>query len=157
MKSFQEFISEAKSAFPLKPHPLSKMKDETEAGLRWEYEKEFKEYSPWPKAFKSFEHFKSEYAKAPVRHLTPDEHRNLQNSTHMDYVGGSIKDVKADMGHRRDVSRIADTLKNGKTAYPIVVIHDKGIHLIAGNTRTSAAAASGLHLPPKVFDFRTKK
>lgn len=156
MKTFQEFISEAKSAFPLKPHPLSKMKDETEAGLPWEH-REFKEYSPWPKAFRSLEHFKSEYAKAPVRHLTPDEHKKMSYSTHMDYVGGSLKDVENDIGDRRDVSKIADTLKKGKTAYPIAVIHDKGIRIIGGNTRNAVAAAHGLHLPHKVFDFRTKK
>lgn len=154
MQSFHEFIKEEKK-FSLQPHPITKMTDETDAGLKWEH-REFTKYSPWPKAFKSLGHFKSEYKKARVRYLTPSEHHKLDYSTHMDYVGRSTEEVEDDMGGRRDVTRIAKSLHHGKTAYPIAVVHDKGIRIIGGNTRNAVAASAGKHLPHKVFDFRTK-
>jgi hypothetical protein len=132
-------------------HPHDKMRDYTPKELDWEYHTEYEKYSKphFPKAFKSREHFQKRYDESPTRHLTDDEHENLDN-----YSGDhrDMDEVRRNMGHRRDVDRIAHDLKHGKTAPPIVLRHKNGMHLMAGNTRLSVASAHKKRLPVKVID-----
>lgn len=167
-KSFQNFLRESAIALQegvakdLEPHPLSSMKDEGEKGLDWEYNREYvqlcKNKGKFGHAFDSREHFGQEYKKAEVRHLTPKEHHNLDYSEHTNFIPhrkgeDRLDDVDDRMGHRRDVHRIANDIKTGSTAYPIVIKHSGGLRILAGNTRMSAAAAMGKHLPVKIMDI----
>lgn len=159
MKSYKQLILEVTGLHDLRPHPVDSMTHESEPGLDWEYNKEFKEYCrEFPKAFDSREHFGEKYKTAEVRHRTPDEHSRLGYSTHASYVPQQhgetrLGDVERDMGHRRDVGRIAKTIESGKTAYPIVLKHSRGLRILAGNTRMSVGASMGKSLPVKIIDI----
>ena len=141
------------------------MTPETKSGMDWEYDREYKRYTKplFPKAFKSREHFQQEYDKTPLTHMSHSEAMNLGNSD-LGYVRshrGSQKQktnlVRHIIGDRRDVDRIWDTLHNGKTSPPIVLKHDNGLHLMAGNTRLIAGAAHNINVPVKMIDIRKKK
>lgn len=158
MKTFKQFLVENSAASKLSLHPKESMQNETESGLDWEYDREYKHYAKeFHGAFSSREHFGKEYKNPEVRHLTPEEHHGLSYATHTSYIptnGESrLSEVEAGMGHRRDVGRIAKDISTGKTAYPIVLKHSKGMRILAGNTRMSVAASMGKSLPVKIIDI----
>lgn len=160
LKQLKSYLQE--SASNLKNHPLEKMGPETKEGMDWEYEREYKVYtkSRFPHAFKSREHFQQEYDKTPLRHLTHHEAMNLGNSNLASVIahkGDKEKYVRDIIGKRRDVSAIKDRIHNGITTPPIILQHDNGLHLMAGNTRLITGASQGVHIPAKIIDIRKNK
>lgn len=154
MLSFKSFTSNK-----IENHPISKMRDYTEHEFPWEY-REYTKYAAhrFPNAFKSEQHFKKEYDKSPLRHLTHDEIHNLDYSTASGYLhSGSVKskisDAHNEFSHRRDLGRIHDELHKGKMAPPIVLKHSKGMRILGGNTRLSYGLANNKNIPVKIIDI----
>lgn len=163
MLTLKQFIKESKEGFT--NHPLDKMKPESKSGMDWEYDREYLTYSKpsFPNAFKSREHFQKEYDNAPMRHLTPHESKNLGNSnlshvySHRGDKESKTKLVRNIIGKRRDVDSIWNNIHNGKTTPPIILKHENGLHLMAGNTRLICGAAHNINIPAKIIDVRKKK
>lgn len=149
-------LKESEDYSHLKPHPIEKMRDYTEAEKPWEW-REYDRYARpiFPRAFDSPEHFWSKYKEAPLRHLTPDELKNLDYSTAGSYLGNEPGKHERALRHftgHRDLNRIQDHL-NTRIAPPIVLRHSRGLRILGGNTRTSVALAQNINLPMKVIDI----
>lgn len=155
MTSFKEFTLSKN----IKPHPIEKMREYSHKEFPWEY-REYTNYAHhyFPKAFKSEEHFKDEYNKSPIRHLTHNEIHNLDYSTASGYLNNSpvkekIKKAHNEFSHRRNLNRIDNELHNGKMAPPIVLKHSKGMRILGGNTRLSFGLANNKNIPVKIIDI----
>lgn len=157
MKTFKEYIAEAKDFSHIKDHPMEKMRDYTDAEFPWEYREYTKYAKPhFPKAFDSADHFKKKYDEAPMRHLSHDELHNLDYSTASSWMHKSdTKKTEAHetFEHHRDLSRIYDQMHHGKMPPPIVLKHSKGLRILGGNTRLSLGLAHDKNIPVKVVDI----
>lgn len=158
MKSFKEHIQNSH----IKNHPIENMRDYTKEEFPWEH-REYTKYasSRFPNAFKNADHFKKEYDKAPMRHLTHHEIHQLEYSTASGYLhNSSIKSkmslAHGEFGHRRDVANIASGINHDKIPPPIVLKHSKGMRILGGNTRLSVGLANNKNLPVKIIDISDK-
>lgn len=142
----------------LRPHPVGKMRDYTPKELDWEHGVEYEKYSKpsFPHAFQDRADFDQKLAAAPLVHLTDEQLHKLGNSMAASGVGRSETWAHRTFGHRRDVKRIVEALKNGKTAPPIVLKSGNHLHLMAGQTRLATGAALGVHVPVKLVDVGPK-
>src|SRR5690606_34436830 len=150
MKYLKDILQEEDEG-GLKKHPLSKMREYTDAEFPWEHrEYTVHSYHRFPNTFRDADHFKQEYDKAPLKHLSHDELMNLGNSTVSSFLnkGESRADKIARADHmfdgHRDLDRIKEHLRT-KVAPPIVLKHSKGHWILGGNTRLSMAAAHGIN------------
>lgn len=163
MKSLQQLKYDLQESISnMKNHPIEKMGPETKEGMDWEYHTEYEKYSKgsFPHAFKSREHFQKAYDETPLRHLTHKEAMNLGNSNLagvISHKGDKEAHVRAIIGKRRNVDAIKDKIHNGITTPPIILQHDHGLHLMAGNTRLITGASQGVHIPAKIIDIRKNK
>lgn len=158
MKNFKEFIIE-ENFDHIKNHSHDNMREYTKDEFPWEY-REYTKYAShrFPHAFKDEKHFKSEYDKAPVRHLKPHEIKNLEYSTAVGYlhhgpVNRKLSDAEGEFGHRRDVEKISNGINTGKIPHPIVLKHSKGMRILGGNTRLAVGLANNKNLPCKIIDI----
>jgi hypothetical protein len=92
----------------------------------------------WP-LFKDFNHFKDSLRKAEVVKLTPSLDSKITNRSH----SHSIEDLKQLVNgyvRPRDVDRIVDGFQNNaRIPYPIVLRTERGMWIMAGNTRLDAS------------------
>jgi len=138
-------------------HPVDRMRDYTPSELDWEYGTEYLKYSrpAFPRAFRSREDFQAEYDAAPLCHLTEKELFNLGNSMACTAVGRSEQWIHDRFSHRRDTVKILAGLRAGTVPPPIVLQHERGMHLMSGQTRLAAGLALGLIVPAKVIRVST--
>lgn len=134
------------------------MRDYTEKELDWEYEREYKVYSKphFPTAFSSRADFQEQYDRAPLRHLTLEELRNLGNSMAASGYKKGEAWVHKTFSHRRDTKRILDDMKNKRTAPPIILQRGGKLWLMAGQTRLATGLALGRSIPAKVIPINTR-
>ena len=161
----QEKLESLKGAEHIKQHPLSKMRflKGSDPENDWEYHTEYQKYSRprYPHAFKDRDDINKKYDEAPLRHLTKDEHMDLENSMHARYMKddtpeNKMKDAVRTFSHRRDVGRIVDHLRT-KVSPPIILKHGKTLHLMAGQTRLSVGLANNLNVPAKIIVISDEK
>lgn len=147
-----------------KMDPEQTIREYSPEELDWEYNNEYGKYAKelFPDAFKSREDFQRQYDVAPLRHLTDKELKGLEYATISGVMSKGLKGtpegeryVMDQVGHRRDVPKIMEGLKNGRTAPPIVLRHDEGMRILGGNTRMMSAIALGKNIPVKVIDIRS--
>ncbi len=146
------------SASIMTPHPLNKMREYTSSEFPWEY-REYTKYSKhiFPNAFKDEAHFKQEYDKAPLVHLSHEQLKSMDYATIGSYMHGPsqerIERARQNFSYHRDVGRIENELHHGKMAPPIVLKHSKGLRILGGNTRMSLGAAHGINIPVKLINI----
>lgn len=99
--------------------------------------------------------FNSAVRSGTSRTLSPKEVRSLTNTqarrakTPADF--DKYKTDKAKKG------RTIQAFKSGNVERPVVIHHDKGLHLLGGSHRATYAAAHNIPLQAHVIDMRTKK
>lgn len=149
-------VNESTDYSHLKPHPIEKMRDYTDAEKPWEYREYTKYAKPiFPRAFDSEEHFWNKYKEAPLRHLTPHELHHLDYSTAGSYTGNEPGKHQRALSHfagHRDLDRIQSHLDT-KIAPPIVLKHSRGMRILGGNTRLSMGLSQNINLPVKIVDI----
>ncbi len=147
-----------------KMDPEQTIREYSPEELDWEYNTEYGKYakSLFPDAFKDRADFQRQYDAAPLRHLTDKELKGLEYATISGVMSKGLKGtpegeryVMDQVGHRRDVPKIMEALKSGRTAPPIVLRHDEGMRILGGNTRMMSAIALGKNIPVKVIDIRS--
>jgi hypothetical protein len=152
MKSFKQHSS-------IEDHPKDKIRDYTKEEFPWEH-REYTKYASkrFPNAFKDADHFKKEYDKAPLEHLSHHEIKHLEYSTASGYlhnapINRKMSDAHGEFGHRRDVDKIAQGITHDKIPPPIVLKHSKGMRILGGNTRLAVGLANNKNLPVKIIDI----
>jgi hypothetical protein len=142
---------------PLEKH--TSLREYTPSEMDWEYDREYMRYTrpSFPDAFASREDFQAQYDAAPIVHLSLEELHNLGNSMASAAYGRDRDWMEEEFGHRRDVGRIYDQMEEGGIPPPIVLQHETGLHLMAGQTRLAAALAVGKTMPVKLIPVTRKK
>jgi hypothetical protein len=112
----------------------------------------------FPKAFASREALRERLQNAPLKVLSRAQLLSLNNSDVGDVLTDANPRARAQSlakEYGRDYDRIANALKESvKLPSPIVIQHDKGLHLMGGNTRLMALAGEGHTLPVRILDIR---
>ena len=144
---------------PLEKH--TNLREYTPKEMDWEYDREYMRYTrpSFPDAFASREDFQAQYDAAPIVHLSLEELHNLGNSmASAAYGQPSPREwMEEEFGHRRDVGRIYRQMEGAGIPPPIVLAHETGLHLMAGQTRLAAALAEGKTMPVKLIPVQRKK
>jgi hypothetical protein len=104
--------------------------------------------------FDTLEYFKNALETSPI--VNVDSLNNVANMT----KNTSIDDIKGMVGGYqmpRDVDRIVQGYQNNvKMPLPIILKGDKGLHIMAGNTRQSIARAMGITPKALLVDVSAK-
>lgn len=112
----------------------------------------------FPGLFHSRQHMKDAITQAPLTTLTRKQLLTMQNTDVGDVLSHATPRGHAQAKAKeygRDYGRLVQGF-NAKTPLPapIVVQHDKGLHLVAGNTRLMALAGEGYTMPVRLIDGR---
>lgn len=92
----------------------------------------------WP-LFKDFNHFKDSLRKAEVVKLTRAMDNRISNRSHSHDIE-DLKQLVSGYVRPRDVDRIVDGFQNNdRIPYPIVLRTNRGMWIMAGNTRLDAS------------------
>lgn len=92
----------------------------------------------WP-IFKDFNHFKDSLRKAEVVKLTPAFDNRISNRSHTHSIE-DLKQLVSGYIRPRNVDRIVNGFEdNDRIPYPIVLRTQRGMWIMAGNTRLDAA------------------
>jgi 8-oxo-dGTP pyrophosphatase MutT (NUDIX family) len=136
-------------------YPKQFMREYTDAEFPWEW-REYDKYGRGavPDAFKDQADFKAKYDAAPLVHLKEDAIKKMDYATAGSYFGKGEDYARESFAHHRDMGRILDQIHNKDVAPPIVLLTDKGLRILGGNTRLSTAAALNYNLPVKLIDVR---
>lgn len=130
------------------------VKNESEAGLKWEYEKEYLKYaqSAIPDAFSNQADFNEQYRKAPLQYLDNDRLAKASYTSFDPLHPPTLEEVRKQIGHRRDVSKIKESILSGTVTPPIFTERDGKLRILAGNSRLGVSLAMGLKIPVKVIN-----
>ena len=92
----------------------------------------------WP-LFRDFNHFRESLRNADVVRLTKQMDRQISHRSHSHSIE-DLKDLVGSYVRPRDVDRIVNGFKNNdKIPYPIVLRTERGMWIMAGNTRLDAS------------------
>src|SRR5262245_24800947 len=138
----------------LTPLPQTSMADESDAGLKWEYEVEYIKYGgrQWGPGINSQEDFNKRYKAAPLTYLTDDQYNTLGYTTINMNNLPTHNDVHKMIGHRRDPKAIRERMFTGITTPPIVLRKNGKLRLMAGQSRIFTGFGAGFRVPVKVLD-----
>jgi 8-oxo-dGTP pyrophosphatase MutT (NUDIX family) len=140
--------------------PAHKMVDEGDAGLEWEYKKEYHQYGGdnWVKSVGGTRitdqaDFNKKYKDAPLTYLTNDQYDNLGYTSVNTKKLPTFNEIAPGLIQRnRDPKAIRDRMFNGVTTPPIVLKHGNTYRLMAGQSRIWTGLSAGIRVPVKVID-----
>jgi ADP-ribose pyrophosphatase YjhB (NUDIX family) len=142
----------------LVPLPASKVADEGEAGMAWEYEKEYLQYGGknWAPGIKSQADFNERYKAAPLTYLSDDQYDGLQYTTVNTKKLPTFADVAPGLkARKRDPEAIRSRMLNEGVTTPPIVLKRKGsdtLRLMAGQSRIWVGLATGYRVPVKILE-----
>jgi len=135
--------------------PPTRMADEGDAGLEWEYKKEYIQYGGqnWAPGIKDQADFNKRYKAAPLTYLTDDEYNHLGytsvNTSKLPTFAGVAPGLKQ---RNRDPEGIRERMRTGVTTPPIVLRKGGQLRLMAGQSRIWIGLATGYRVPVKILE-----